>query len=229
NIRHTVFIAGNDPIATALIRSYLKPPLVFAGSCTDTSMLQELQLPDEPPSVVVLVSGEADAVLADLQRMKSVFPHAHLLGFRQTAKDEGATYLLRAGVNGYVTHQELEALPVALLTIAETGYYLNTLLLEVIRGEWLDVKPKRKDIRELRAVLSEEEYKLVTTLLEDPELTNVKLGEKLCKSPSTIEKMYVRIYQRLGVENRTALLKLLRQYTLPPKANMVEYALNIGG
>ncbi|HRO43600.1 MAG TPA: hypothetical protein PL009_12255 [Flavipsychrobacter sp.] len=209
----STFIAGYDPMAETVIRSVLNRRLSFAGSCNNTQYLEQ-HLPPLAPRVVALISQTANEAYDDLQQVRLHLPTTPVLVFREEAPLECVVTLFKSGANGYMLHKDQYKLRDALLEIAHKGSYGNDLLVDLVQNPRMQLRPERKDIRLLRALLSEQEYNVVVELAKDPTLTNVRLGNATSKSLSTIEKTLCKIYERLRVSSRAELIALLSQYTL---------------
>jgi DNA-binding NarL/FixJ family response regulator len=186
NIRVVGFAANGEEAVLAARR--LKPAMI----------LMDLMLPD--------FSG-IDA----MRRILKVFPETLIIALSACNKAEHVHRALRSGARGYVLKTALGAeLLAAVQTVAAGGQYFS----RSISTPPVDGTPRTEPMQTNPLdCLSARERDVLRDIVTGS--TSVDIARHLCLSRRTIDTYRSRIMLKLGVSNRSALIRFAMEFDLP--------------
>jgi DNA-binding NarL/FixJ family response regulator len=159
--------------------------------------------PDVPVVVVESVDGSALPVLVQLERLS---PLARTIVLSENFDDEANAFrLLRAGVKGLMTYQEMpERLARALETVAAGGFWVPRVLLSRFVEVTVRTAPKARP--ESRTSLTPRESEILEDLLQN--LSNKEIAARRRLTSRTIKFHVSNVLAKYGVKRRADLLLL---------------------
>ncbi len=165
------------------------------------------------PDVVVMDISMPDINGIEATRQITLLcPETKIIIFSMLGNSEHVFQALKAGARGYLLKDSATSNVVdAVLTVASGKRYFsepitNTLVTNYIQQH--DV-PQEKSVLDN---LSKREQEILPLVLEGK--TSVEIGKLLFLSPKSVETYRSRILQKLGVKDKTSLIKLAIQHGL---------------
>ena len=154
------------------------------------------------PDVVVLdLSASATAGLEVLQRMKRHWPRVGVLVLSAAAESRFATRCLRAGADGYLTHDHgREDLTAAIERIARGGKYVTEELAEELAATLQDA-----DDRPPHEALSDREFQVMCLIAEG--IPPTRIADRLGLSVKTVSTYRTRLLKKLELENTAEIMR----------------------
>jgi len=215
-----VFVADNSPLHTRLLAEALKcnPDFRVFSSTLDAAGLAAAAS-HQTADVFVLsafADGDAQRGLKVLQELRETNPQARVVMLVNSSNADSILEAFRAGAQGVFHVQDPhDALCRCIRRVYEGEAWVSreqmTLLLEVLAST---PKIRAVDGKGMN-LLSKREAEVVSYLAEG--LTNREIAQRIGLSQHTIKNYLFRIFDKLGVSNRTELLFMtLGQSTTAP-------------
>jgi DNA-binding NarL/FixJ family response regulator len=133
-------------------------------------------------------------------RMLERNPRFKIIALTQYDLEENIVGMYIRGVSNFLSKNvNIDELVLAIQTVHSGGSYLNETANAIIRRNLAASLPKSTSL-----TLSELESQLLKLLSDG--CSSTEIGDKLCKSPRTIEKYRNELYHKFGVSNKEQLI-----------------------
>jgi two-component system response regulator NreC len=193
-----VLLDGNDDVKVVGFAATGEEAVLAARRLRPAMILMDLMLPD--------LNG-IDAT----RRILGELPHTRIIALSACNKVEQVYRALRSGARGYVLKTALGAeLLTAVQTVAAGSQYVSP----SIKAMFVDEGSRINSIQESPLDrLSGREHDVLREIVAGS--TSVDIARRLCLSRKTIDTYRSRIMVKLGVANRSELIRLALEYELP--------------
>jgi two-component system, NarL family, nitrate/nitrite response regulator NarL len=187
-----------------------------ATSCAEViSAVRENQ-----PDVAVVSTRLQDGAFAGLlvlQELRSLQPQSRVIMMLDEDKAELVVEAFRHGARGIFCRTGLSAqLRKCLQTVHDGQIWANNIQLEHIVGALMQVPAPKFSKAEMTALLTKREEEVARLVAAG--LSNREVSEKLGLSRHTIKNYLSRVFEELGISNRTELLLYILSQTKPSEA-----------
>jgi DNA-binding NarL/FixJ family response regulator len=136
-------------------------------------------------------------------------PHTHIVALSACRSLEHVRRMLRAGAHAYVLKSAGgNELTEAIKTVAAGHLYLSHELVALYGDKVLTAGP----VNPIES-LSDRERQVLRGLVAG--LTSAEIGRRFSLSCKTVESYRCRMMMKLGISDRSALIRLAREYDLP--------------
>ncbi|MFC1942394.1 response regulator [Chloroflexota bacterium] len=186
----------------AILRTYDSIEVVGVASKSQSAM-ENVRC--QPPDVVLMdaeMSFDDDGGL--ICRIRSEYSDIKFLLISERDDREYVMRGLKAGGHGYILKRATPAeLVTAIVAVSQGGYFLYPPVAKLMVGEYLRLRRWLKP--DPYALLSQCDRDLLRLLTEG--CRNRQIAESLHIKPETVTKHKARLMSRLGLHNRTELIK----------------------
>ena len=209
-----VFLTDDHAIIRDGLKVFLEmqPSIEVIGEAS-SGVEAVAQVCDLKPDVVVM-----DISMPDLNGIEATrlilqrCPETKIIILSMLGNSEHVFQALQAGARGYLLKDSATRDVVdAVLTVASGKRYLSETITDTMVTNYIDQHdvPQQKSILEN---LSQREQEILPLVLEGK--TSVEIGKLLFLSPKSVETYRSRILQKLGVKDKTSLMKFAIQHGL---------------
>lgn len=158
------------------------------------------------PDVVLIDMGlPGTGAIEPTRQIRRQSVDTKVLVLTASANDEDIVQVLQSGASGCVLKDgEPGELSLAVQAVHRGGAYLSPSISHKVIGDYLRLA-KRREGRGQSDVLSAREREILQLIAEG--FTNQQIAGKLCLSVKTVEAHKAHIMRKLGLRNRTELIK----------------------
>jgi len=203
-----VILADDHEVVRQSLRILLdsRPEVVVLGDCGNgreaVALVERLR-----PDVVVMdiAMPELNGIEATHQ-VRRAAPATRIIILSAYGDAEQVKLALRAGASGYIIKRsDIDELVMAIKLVSRGNTYFSNDLAEQLDLSELIYEAKRPEQTSLRDRLTTRELEVLQLLAEGH--TGRSIAEKLVISPKTVEGHKTRLMTKLGVRNRTDLIR----------------------
>jgi two-component system, NarL family, response regulator NreC len=202
-----VLIADDHSVVRLGVRTLLEgePDMVVIGQAGNgveaVATAQELR----PDVVVMDISMPEMDGLEATRRIRTLCPATHVLILTVHAQERYLFPVLKAGASGYVLKSTVDTeLVNAIRTVAHGGAFLYPSATRMVLEDYLARVQSGKEADDYER-LSEREREVLKLIALGH--TAGDIAEKLLLSPKSVETYRARIMEKLGLDNRPALVR----------------------
>ena len=201
--RLAVCLVEYNPLAACFLEEVLRRDPALEISSRDR-LLEHPDAPRRPLHVFVLDQGTLPTPLDKLLRfLRTRFPRAKIVLLNDPQPDDELCRLLFLGIHGFLAYPEVEEnLLAAVRNVADGAYWLPARVLEQYRTASSRLARSKSE----REILTWRERRIIE--LVKRRLSNREIASILSVSENTIKTYLVRIFVKLGVRDRQAMVEV---------------------
>ena len=201
-----IFLADDHVVVREGLKALInaQPDMLVIGEAGDGQTAWQ-QARDCHPDIVIMdiTMPELNGVQAT-EQLKRACPTIKILALSVHEDTSYLRQLLAAGAAGYILkHAAADDLIQAIRLVAAGGVYLDPALAGHVVARYVQVRAVASAL--LGTELSERETEVVQRIAQG--YSNKEIGAQLTLSVKTVETYRARAMDKLGVENRTALVR----------------------
>jgi DNA-binding NarL/FixJ family response regulator len=187
-----------------------------ATSCAEVISAVRENQPDVAMVSTRLKDGAFAGLLA-LQELRALQPQSRVIMLLDEDKSELVVEAFRHGARGIFCRTGVSAeLRKCLQTVHDGQIWANNSQLEDIVGAVMQVPTSKFSKTEMTALLTKREEEVARLVATG--LSNREVSEKLGLSRHTVKNYLFRVFEALGISNRTELVLDILSQTKPPEA-----------
>ena len=207
----TIAVADNTSIHTQLLAEAMRHDnglQVVASASSSADLLAAVaRVPIDVAVISYNLDDESGRGPAMLREMRAVRPHIKGVILLNSSLPEDVLDCFRAGAKGiFSKHERLENLCKCIRTVHEGQIWARSVELDLALDALASSPIVRATNHKGIDLLSTRERQVIQSLASG--LTNREIADSLGLSPHTIKNYLFRIFDKLGVSNRTELLYL---------------------
>jgi two-component system response regulator NreC len=200
----------------ALLRQGLRlllaaqPDIEVLGEAADGREAVEKALEMKPDVMLVDMALPGSGALEPIRTITRRLERCRVLVLTAAANEEEVVRILQSGAAGCVLKDgDARELAMAVQAVSQGGSYLSPTISQRVIGDYIRLV-KRREARGTADALSPREREVLQLIAEGK--GNQEIASRLCLSVKTVEAHKAHIMRKLGLRNRTELIKYaLRQ------------------